>query len=122
MTETYFFDSYALIEILKGSPSYDKYIGADFLLTKLNLFEVYESILKDFGEKEAILFLEDYYGFAIDYEKETIIASAKLHLSMRKRHVSMTDCIGYTIAQQYNIPFLTGDKEFRDLDGVEFVQ
>ncbi len=34
----------------------------------------------------------------------------------------MTDCIGYIFAKQLGIKFLTGDKEFENLDNVEFVK
>ena len=34
----------------------------------------------------------------------------------------MTDCIGYILAKNIGIKFLTGDKEFENLDNVEFVK
>lgn len=34
----------------------------------------------------------------------------------------MTDCVGYVVSQRLGMKFLTGDKEFRGLPNVEFVQ
>ena len=42
--ETYFFDSYAIMEIIKGNQNYKKYISANIILIKENIFEVYLSI------------------------------------------------------------------------------
>ncbi len=43
----FYFDSYAIIEILAGNLSYQKYADKVCLLTKLNLFEVYYSLLRE---------------------------------------------------------------------------
>ena len=49
--------------------------------------------------------LEDYHG--------------QLH---RKQDLSMTDCVGYVVAKRLGVKFLTGDKEFRNFQNVEFVK
>ena len=46
----------------------------------------------------------------------------KLRLKHKKRDLSMTDCIGYAIAKRLGIKFLTGDKEFKDFENVEFIK
>lgn len=122
MADTYLFDSYALVEILKGNPNYEEYVNAAILTTKLNIFEVYHGLLRDFGEKEARGFLADYYRFVIDFDEEIIAKAAAFRLENRKRNISMTDCIGYILAFRWGVPFLTGDKEFADVQGVEFVK
>ena len=45
----------------------------------------------------------------------------QFRLSWKDRGVSITDCVGYIMAKKLGIKFLTGDKEFEKLDGVEFV-
>ncbi len=62
------------------------------------------------------------YPLAIDYDKNTIEMASRLKLQYKRRNLSMTDCIGYTIAKNLGIKFLTGDKEFQDLENVEFVK
>ncbi|MCH8003156.1 MAG: PIN domain-containing protein [Nanoarchaeota archaeon] len=118
----YFFDSYALIEIILGNPNYKPYILSYIVTTKLNIFEVYNGLLRDVGKEEAEKFLEKYYQFVIDFNKEVIKKAAQLRINYKKRDISMTDCIGYVLAKILGIKFLTGDKEFKYFDNVEFIK
>lgn len=120
--ESFFFDSYAFFEILKANENYSKYKTVEIVTTKLNLFEVYFGILREKNETEAKWILDLYYPFAVDFDKSIIEESAKLKDKINNRNVSMTDCIGYALAKQLGIKFLTGDKEFEELDNVEFVK
>ena len=122
MPDVYFFDSYAIVEIIKGSENYKHYVNATVLTTKLNLFEVFYGLLRDIGEKEAQAFIEAYYECVIDFDKSVIKNAAALRLQYRKRNLSMTDCIGYCIAKRWGVPFLTGDKEFEQMENVEYVK
>ncbi len=120
--ESYFFDSYAFFEILKANKNYTKYTQVEIITTKLNLFELYLGTVREKSETEAREVLDLYYQFAVDFDKKTIEEAAKLKNQLNKRDVSMTDCIGYTMAKQLGIKFLTGDKEFENLENVEFVK
>ena len=40
----------------------------------------------------------------------------------KTKKMSMTDCISYIMAGNLGIKFLTGDKEFKGMEGVEFVK
>jgi len=122
MNIRYFFDSYAIMEILDGNPNYNNYTNSEIILTKLNLFEVYSNILRNSSENEAERIFEKYSLHVVDYDNEVIKESAKILIKYRERKISMTDCIGYIIAKKLEIRFLTGDKEFEDLDNVEFVK
>jgi|SRR3989344_1005774 len=121
-TETkFFFDSYAFFEIIKANKNYEKYTDSFVATTKLNLFELYNGLLKDMPEI-ADSELDKYYLFVVDFDKEIIKEAAKMRVKLNKNNVSMTDCIGYILAKRLDIKFLTGDKEFKDLDNVEFVK
>jgi len=72
--QVYFFDSYAIIELLKGNPSYKEYRNALCLTTKLNLFEVYYCLLREVGEEEAKCFLKSYYSAIIDFDENVLIS------------------------------------------------
>lgn len=122
MDEIYFFDSYAIIEILKGNEEYKKYSTSVIVTTKLNLFEVFYGLLRDVGEKEAESFIKEYYACSVDFDKEIIREASNIKLQHRKRNLSMADCIGYAIAGRWGIKFLTGDKEFKEFENVEFVK
>jgi len=118
----FFFDSYAFFEIIKGNQNYEKYANASIVTTKLNLFELYNGTLEILGEETADVILEKYYEFVTDFDQDIIKEAAKLRIIMKKRNVSMTDCIGYILSKQLGIKFLTGDKEFENLENVEFVK
>ena len=59
---------------------------------------------------------------AIDFNGEDIKKAAELRAEHKKRDLSMTDCIGFALAERLGIKFLTGDKEFENFDNVEFVK
>ena len=53
---------------------------------------------------------------------KVIKQAMKFRYEHKKRKMSMTDCISYFQAKELGLKFLTGDKEFQDLDNVEFVR
>lgn len=118
--ETYFFDSYAVFEMLEGNPNYEAYKKSLTVLTKLNLFEIYYGILKEKGKEKAKELLEKFSERVVDFTNEDIINASEIKKQNPKR--SMTDCIGYVVSLRLNIKFLTGDKEFENLNNVEFVK
>lgn len=122
MDELYFFDSYALFEIIKGNKNYIEYTNADLILSKLNIFELYYGLLRETDEKTAFSMLNKYYNFIIDFDKEIIEQAAKFRFLYKKSKFSMADCIGYMIAKRLGVKFLTGDKEFESMPNVEFVK
>ncbi len=122
MEDVYFFDSYAVMEIVKGNPNYKEYIDKNIVLIKENIFEIYLSILRQMNKETADSILEDYYPYVIDFDEDVIREAAELKLMHYKQNISMTDCIGYILAMKLGIKFLTGDKEFESFENVEFVR
>jgi len=120
--KTFFFDTYALYEILHGSQSYSPYKKTNIMTTKLNLMELHFILLRTYGIEIAEKAFEKFNQFCIDITDEDIKQSNQLKLSINKRDVSYIDCLGYIIANKLGVKFLTGDKEFQDLDNVEFVK
>src|SRR3989344_6510362 len=49
----YFFDTYALIELVKNNPSYVKVADEVVVTTQFNLVELFYRILEDYGEDKA---------------------------------------------------------------------
>lgn len=117
-----FFDTYAFFEILRGNFNYLKYSNYKIATTDLNLFELYLGLLREVGEQKAELEFEKYYKFIVHPDKGVLKKAAKLKALINKRDVSMTDCIGYSLAKQLGIKFLTGDNAFQGMDNVEFVR
>jgi predicted nucleic acid-binding protein len=122
MNELYFFDSYAMIEIIRGSANYAKFRDSFIVMSKLNIFEVFYALLRDKGEEIARHFLRDFYQFAIDFSPEVIEEAAKFRLARKRQNISMADAIGYVLAKSLGIRFLTGDEQFRNIEDVEFVK
>lgn len=120
---TYFFDTYALYEIIEGNNNYKPYINnIAMTTTKLNLMELHYGLLLKYGKFIADKYYKELIRFAVKITDEIIMTANELKASLKKRKLSYVDCIGYTIALQKNIKFLTGDKEFKDLKNVEFVK
>lgn len=117
-----FFDTYAFFEIIKENKNYERYLDEPIATTKLNISELYFGFLKSKNEDLAQTSLDKYYPFVMDFDENVIKEAAKLKILLNKRDVSMTDCIGYCLARQLGIRFLTGDDAFRNLDNVEFVK
>ncbi len=121
MTE-YFFDTYAIIEILKGNPNYQHYTEVDYAITQLNLIELHYYMLRMFGEKDAELALVQALKNVANFDESVIIAANKFRFRNKSKELSTADCIGYAYALKNGLIFLTGDREFEGLPGVEFVQ
>ncbi|MBS3137336.1 PIN domain-containing protein [Candidatus Woesearchaeota archaeon] len=118
----YFFDSYALVEGLKGSINYAKYNESITVISILNLIEIVNVALRDFGESRARDAYNQFKDCIVEIDEEIILGAMKLKQKYNQRNLSYADCIGYIIAKRKNILFLTGDSGFKDLENVEFVK
>ena len=58
----------------------------------------------------------------LGFKDNEIFSASKFKLANIKRRISYSDAIGYIIAKENELKFLTGDKEFKDMDNVEFVK
>ncbi|HLC56946.1 MAG TPA: PIN domain-containing protein [Candidatus Nanoarchaeia archaeon] len=117
--QNYFFDTYALVELVKSSPNYTRYAEEIVTTSILNLIELGYVIARDFNEAQAKIVIEKFKACTIKIPDEVILEAIKLKL--RKKELSYADCIGYCLAIKCNLKFLTGDKHFKGLQYVEFV-
>lgn len=115
----YFFDTYALIELTKNNPNYVEYSDELVVTTMFNLVELYYSIHRDFDEEKAKTVYYKFKECINEVSDELVFEAAKLKL--KNKNLSYTDCIGYAFALKNNLKFLTGDREFKNMDNVEFV-
>ena len=121
--EEYFFDTYALYEVIKGNNDYKKFTsGCAIITTRLNLMELYYGLLLKHDENTAEKYYEIFKGYVVDTDDETIKQAMKLKKQIKQKNLSYVDCIGYTISLERNIKFLTGDKEFKNLPNVEYIK
>lgn len=117
-----FFDSYAILEIIKGSLNYKKYSETIFITNTLNLSEVFYSLIREIDEKIVLAIIDNLNFEFIEISEEIAIESAKFKYKNKKSNLSYADCIGYITALKNNMKFLTGDKEFERFGDVEFVK
>ncbi len=123
LTNTFFFDTYAFFEILDGNPSYASYSkGVNIITTKFNLLELHYGLLLHCGKEEADLKYDEFVGYTIPIEDVVLKKASEFRLQHKERKLSYVDCIGYVIAKTVGVKFLTGDKQFEDLENVEFVK
>ncbi|MDP3728941.1 MAG: PIN domain-containing protein [bacterium] len=118
----YFLDTYAMIEITKANESYEKYLTENLTTCALNLYEFFYSCLKDYGEEKAKELFYVFHSISLTISNEDIFLAAKLKMKYAKNKISYADALGYAMAINRNMRFLTGDKEFKDLEQVEFVK
>lgn len=118
----YFFDTYAIIEILKGNPNYERYVEVGYVITQLNLIELHYYMLRSFGEKDAKIALAKALKNTADFGEDVIAAANKFRYQNKSKEFSTADCIGYVYALKNSLLFVTGDKEFEGLPSVEFVK
>ncbi len=118
----YFFDSYAIIEIIQKNPKYLIYAEEEIVLTLFNLTEVYWSALLDFNEEKAEDVYSKFRGNVVEIDDETLKEAIKFRKEHKKQDLSYTDCIGYIYAKRNNLKFLTGDSKFENLPLAEFVK
>lgn len=121
--ETFFFDSYAFFEIIEGNPNYDQFTaGIAIVTTRLNLMELFYGLLVKYDRRTANRYYDELARFCIDIDDNVIREAMIFRVMNKKRKLSYIDCLGYLIAKQRNISFLTGDEKFKDAPNVEFVK
>ncbi len=105
-----------------GNKNYTAYLNSKIITTKFQLMELHYTLLRVYGEDLASQYYNFFKRYSIEVE-DYIILKANLFRYIHKRQkLSYIDCVGYIIAQEKNIKFLTGDIQFKDLPNVEFVK
>ena len=123
MTSAFYFDTYALVEIAQANQSYARYRENVRILTnKLNLVELAYFLLRIDKENKILPLFTEYLKYSIEPTLNALIEAAKLKFKLRKNKLSYIDCVGYMIAKENKVKFLTGDEKFKDMDNVEFVK
>src|SRR3989338_4887825 len=105
----YFFDTYAVIELLRESHSYAPYLNEQIRITLLNLIEISYITLLEQGEEAAKRVLGWCKEFVVDVPDVVIMAAVTFRAQNKKKSLSYADCLGYAFARQHDLIFLTGD-------------
>jgi len=119
---SYFFDSYAIIELIRGNENYD-FVKEEIITTSaMNLAEVYYALLLDQNKEVAKKIINSLNVELIEITSEIAIESSLFRYENKKHKFSYIDCIGYLLAKNNNLIFLTGDMQFENLINVKFVK
>ena len=120
--DKYFFDTYAIFEILHKNINYEKYITEPIITSLLNLGELYYGFLKDGNKNSAEEWKKKLENCIIGFDSEIIAKAMNFRYANKKKNFSFIDCVGYTIAAENKLIFLTGDEQFKRIANVEFVK
>jgi predicted nucleic acid-binding protein len=121
MTSKYLFDTYAIIEILRGGDAYSAFKDNEIIINNFIFAELCYNLFRE-KEPKAKEFIDEYSKYIQSVKPEWIEEAMRFRLKWKDRRVSITDCIGYIMAKKLGIKFLTGDKEFEGMENVEFVK
>jgi len=125
MPSRFFYDSYAVLAFTSGHQGYKAYFEQhDGVLTKLNLLEIFYKSLEQHGYKAASSITETFSKYLVDFGLGNIGEAMKLRLELKGkgRNVSYADALGYSLSRKMGMRFLTGDRAFRGLSGVEYLE
>lgn len=118
----FFFDSYAIFELINGNPAYFKFRKGTITTTKLNLLEVHYGLIDKYGIDFADYCFDFLSDISLDLSDDVLKTASQLRNKNKKHRMSYIDCIGYTVSIRNGCRFLTGDEAFRNFPNVEFVK
>ncbi len=121
MNEAIFYDTYAFFEVIRGNENYKKFEPLTIVTTIFNLTEL-NFALKREGNKSADEITRKYEHCLAEVSLDDIMKAMDFRRLGTDRNISTPDAIGYTVAKRLGIRFLTGDREFRGMENVEFVK
>lgn len=121
----YFLDTFAIVEYLSGNAKFARYVDhGDCVTSIFNLTELYFAALRDHSEEYAdrvyLAFRPNLVEITDEDVKEGMLD--RLRLKAKGAGLSYADAVGYAMAKRTRRKFLTGDRAFSDLPGVEFVK
>ncbi len=119
---TYFFDTYAIIEIIKNNENYTKFINEEIATSILNIGELHYALLRDYNKNIAEEWKNKLKESIISFDVNIIVRAMEFKFENKRRNFSFIDCVGYILAKENDLIFLTGDKEFEKMENVEFVK
>ena len=127
----YLADTFAFVEAFVGNPRYGRIMRAgDVFTTALNVLELHYSLLRQgIAAEEAERLSRAALMVVVEVPAEVAMAAARTRLVMNARlrkagsvlRASYIDAWGYEASRALALRFLTGDRIFKGMPGVEFV-
>ena len=119
---TYFFDTYAIIELIEGSSSYKKFEEFRIVTSVLNIGEIYAIFLRNDGKERADKWFEGCSFDILEFSLDDIVKATYFRYINRQKNISITDSVGYILSLKHKLKFLTGDRQFQNMSNVEFIK
>jgi hypothetical protein len=88
----------------------------------MNIAEFYYHLLFDVSEDIADEKTIPLFSMALPIKPLTLKRAMLFRFVNKKKKLSYVDCIGYFLAKENNLKFLTGDQQFKGMPNVEFVK
>ena len=114
-------DTYALAEIGDGNPKFIEFLSKEVTITDLTLAEYYSVLYRDSKEDKAIYWHSRLASFCRQVSRDILIKALKYRIDNKKENLSIFDCIGYIFSLENNMKFVTGDRAFKNKEGVMFI-
>lgn len=116
----YFFDAYALLRLQEGADAYARFATEPVVTERGHVYEFARELVKRGTARDAREALATLVATRLEPSDEDLVEAAKIH----RRHsgLSPQDALGYALARREGLLFLTGDRAFRTMAGVEFVE
>ncbi len=118
----YFFDTYALWELIKKNKNYEPFSNTTIVCTFFNAYEFYVTLRREYTQETAEKYLLLLEECIVELSIQNIVEAVEMKKRYNKQELSFIDCLGYLKAKELGIPFLTGDKEFEHMENVVFVK
>ena len=121
----FFLDSYAIIEMARGNPSYRPFVHEPVITMRANLLEVYFVLAQSGGTALADASLKLLGPHSVDLPVELIARVEEFRLRKKGatgRRFSYADASGYVYARENGYEFLTGAEEFEGLPSVQYLR
>jgi predicted nucleic acid-binding protein len=115
-----FLDTYALVEILNGNAAY-KSVLDDAGTSLYHLYELHVQVARLRDEATADAAFRDLRSIVVDVTDADVLAASKFKRAHPKAGFSYADALGYAMARERAVPFVTGDKAFKKIEGVAFI-
>jgi predicted nucleic acid-binding protein len=95
----YYTDTYALIEILRNNPAYEKYAGEELITSEFNLLELAYALVRDYEVNRALEILRIVRASVeiVAPKNEDYVEAATLCIKLRKERRNLSiyhRCLG----------------------------
>jgi len=111
--------------MLKGNKNYRSFQSEWLITTEFNICEVGFAVCRDYpaNAPQVLKTVRKMVTLQATRDEDYCSGAARRKQESGKgKKLSTIDCVGYSVANRLNIQFLTGDREFADMENVQFVR